>query len=127
MDKTTRITAAEHTSANKERNRVMVQKIIDILEKECEKNPDNMTNRVICNHVVELLEGQPEDVLKSIIDKNLSIDGAIAEMRKAAEKVKTGNCGVLTDSEGFAIVDKYFGLDKSAVEPQKTLSLFDMI
>ena len=32
-------------------------------------------------------------------------------MRKEAQKKKVGNCAVLTDAEGFAIVLKYCGID----------------
>lgn len=110
----------------------MKYKIIDALEKECEKNTNDMTARVVCNYVVERLDEAPEDVLKNILDKKLTIKGAVEEMRKAAKKVAVGNCGVLTDEEGFSIVSKYFGLGKvKSVEPKleerKTVSLFDIM
>lgn len=108
----------------------MIQQIIDNFEKECEKNPDDMTVRVICDHVVDKLQGASEETLKSIIDKSLTIKGAISEMRDMAQKRRTGNYAVLNEAEGFKIVDKYFGIDGSAVnteKPQKTVSLFDMI
>lgn len=108
----------------------MIQQIIDNFEKECEKNPDDMTVRVICDHVVDKLQGASEETLKNIINKPLTIEGAIGAMRDVAQKCKTGNYAVLTESEGFKIIDKYFGIDKSAAQiekPQKTVSLFDMI
>ena len=110
----------------------MKYKIIDALEKECEKNTNDMTARVVCNYVVERLDDVSEEVLKNILDKKLTINGAVEEMRKAAKKVAVCNCGVLTDEEGFGIVSKYFGLGKAeTTEPKqgerKTVSLFDIM
>lgn len=110
----------------------MKYKIIDALEKECEKNIDDMTVRVICNYVVERLDGATEDVLKNILEKKLTIKGAVEEMKKAAKKVAVGGCGVLADSEGFDIVSKYFRLGKikateAKQEERKTVSLFDIM
>ena len=110
----------------------MKYKIIDALEKECEKNTNDMTARVVCNHVVEQLDNVSEEVLKNILDKKLTIKGAVEEMRKAAKKVAVGNCGVLTDEEGFEIVNKYFGLGKAKSvetkqEERKPVSLFDIM
>ena len=108
----------------------MLQEIIDKFEKECEKNPDDMMKRVICNHVVEKLQEAPEKHLKNIIDSKLSISGAIGRMRDEARKQETGGYAVLSDEQGFAIIDKYFGLGTTAdtqSPKQKTVSLFDMI
>lgn len=106
----------------------MLQKIIDNFEKECEKNPDDMMKRIICNHVAEKLRNASEKVLKNISDGELTLSGAIDKMRDEARKQKTGNCAVLSDEQGFAIVDEYFGIDAdSQLSEQKPVSLFDMI
>ena len=108
----------------------MKYEIIEKLEKECEKNTDDMTMRVICNYVVERLENAKEDVLKNILEKKLSLAGAVDKMKEAAKKVAVGGCGVLTDEEGFEIVSKYFGLglQKEVDKPEKkTVSLFDIM
>lgn len=107
----------------------MIQQLIDNFEKECEKNPDDTVVRIICEHVMEKLQGANEDVLKNIIDKKLNIAGAIVAMRETASKRKTGSYAVLSDEEGFEIVDKYFGITgiPAAEKEQKTVSLFDMI
>ena len=107
----------------------MIQQIIDSFEKECEKSPDNMMLRMICDNVTEKLETASEDVLKNIIDKKLTIKGAIDKMRETASKRKCGNYAVLSDKEGLEIVYKYFGISRNDAAPKKpkTVSLFDII
>ena len=107
----------------------MLQKITDRLEKECEENINDRMKRVICNHVLEKLSDVPEDVLKEIADNDeMTLEGAIDRMRNAAQKKSTGNYGVLSDEEGYAIVDAYFGINCEAAEDSgETVSLFDLI
>ena len=111
----------------------MLQQIIDNFEKECEKNPDDMMKRVVCNHTVEKLKSAPEEVLKNIVDSKRSLSGAIQRMKSEAEKHKTGGYAVLSDEQGFAITDEYFGIAGEALQQpeqkpeQKPVSLFDMI
>lgn len=117
-------------SLNYEEEMIMKQKIINCLEADCEKNTNDMMKRTVCNYVVERLDGLSEDELKRIVDKKLTLSGAIEKMREAAKKIAVGGCGVLTDEEGFEIVAKYFGIKKEASEPKedkKTVSLFDLI
>lgn len=107
----------------------MLQKITDRLEKECEENINDRMKRVICNHVLEKLSDVPEDILKKIADNDeMTLEGAIDRMRNAAQKKSTGNYGVLSDEEGYAIVDAYFGINCEAAEDSdETVSLFDLI
>lgn len=104
----------------------LIQKITDNLERECEKNTSDMTCRVVCNHVAELLPFQPQAVLTKIAEGKLSIAGAVKRMRDEAKKTAVGGCGVLTDAEGFGIIDKYFGL-KPEEQKAETASIFDLI
>lgn len=63
--------------------------------------------------LVDHLNKSPKDAEKFLVaDKTIlkSLDA----MKSAAEKKKVGNCAVLTDQEGFAIVLKYFGIDGQA-------------
>ena len=107
----------------------MLQKIIDRFEKECEKNINDNVKRVICNHVVDKLQSVPEDILKEIADNDeMTLEGAIDRMRNEAQKKSTGNYGVLSDEEGYAVVDAYFGINCEAAEKtNKAVSLFDLI
>lgn len=108
----------------------MLQQIINDFEKECEKNPDDMTLRIICNHVTEKLQYANENVLKNIINNELTLNRAVKTMSDEARKRTSGNYAVLSDTEGFKIVDGYFGIENSGSsedKPSKTVSLFDMI
>jgi len=105
--------------------------VINRLEDECEKNKTNQMMRIVCNHVNEKLSNQPDNVLDKILNENLTISSAIDEMKKEAQKNAVGGCGILTDEEGFEIIDSYFGLNgsnsQSNAETKKTVSLFDLI
>lgn len=111
----------------------MLQQVIDTLEKESEKNINDMTVRRICNHVIEKAERGciGEDDINNIISKTKTIAGAITKMREAANKVAVNNCGVLTDEEGFDIVNKYFAVSeqkmKQAKKKQDVKSIFDLM
>lgn len=108
----------------------MLQKITDRLEKECEENINDRMKRVICNHVLEKLSDVPEDVLEKIAENDkLTLAGAIEKMRNAAQKNSVKGCSVLSDEEGYAIVDGYFGIDceSAAEKTNKAVSLFDLI
>ena len=107
----------------------MLQKIIDRLEKECEENINDNVKRVICNHVADKLQSVPEDILKKLADDDeLTLEGAIDRMMDEARKKCTGNYGGLSDEEGYAIVDAYFGINCEAAEDSgETVSLFDLI
>lgn len=105
--------------------------VINRMEDECEKNKTNQMMRVICNHVNEKLNNQPDNVLDEILNKKLTISAAIGKMKEEAQKNAVGGCGMLTDEEGFKIIDSYFGLNgsnsQSNAETKKTVSLFDLI
>lgn len=68
----------------------------------------------IGNFLLDLLKDNPT-VAEKILAENKTIIGSMKEMRKEAEKVKVGNCAVLTDNQGFEIVLKYYGIKKAAV------------
>lgn len=69
--------------------------------------------RAIGNFLLQHLEAHQEDASK-ILAKDKTIAGSQNEMRKEAEKHRSGSCAVLTDEEGFAMVLKYYGIDGAA-------------
>lgn len=77
------------------------------LEAEMKKN-DTYT-QVIGKFLTEFLKQRP-DVADKLLVVDKSIAGSLQAMRIEAEKRKVGNCAVLTDEEGFAIVLGYFGI-----------------
>jgi hypothetical protein len=63
--------------------------------------------KFVGDYLLGHLEQHPEDAAK-ILNKDKTIGKSLEEMRKVAEKRKVGNCAVLSDAEGFAVVLKYF-------------------
>ena len=84
-----------------------ITKINDEMEKE-----NNPYVKVIGEYLLGLIKNN-ETAAEKILDKDKSIMKSLEEMRKAAEKVKVGNMAMISDEEGFSIVLKYFGIEKS--------------
>lgn len=102
-----------------------MQTLIENFEKEAEKSG---THKIICEHVTGKIYHAAEDVIKNIKDNKLTITGAIDAMKAEAQKNQSGGCGVLSDKEGYRVVDEYFGFTKESAETvQKPVSLFDIM
>ena len=87
----------------------MMNNAIAKIKSEMDQNKNTPYIQVIGNFLLQHLEKNPQAAAKiNAVGKTIS--GSMAEMRKAAEKKKVGNCAVLTDQEGFDIVFKYFGI-----------------
>lgn len=100
--------------AKKQEALKMVEQAIDKLEKEMTVNRVHPYLLAIGNFLVDYVKANPSTAEK-ILAENKTIIGSMKEMRKEAEKVKVGNCAVLTDDQGFEIVLKYYGIKKAAV------------
>lgn len=83
---------------------------------EMQKSPDDRVLEAIGHYLIDrITDAEAEKV------KNKTLAGAVAEMRREAQKVARGGVGVLTDEEGFAIVRRYFGMrDDASAEDQRT-------
>ena len=91
----------------------MQTKAIEKLRSEMTQNTANSYIQVVGGFLLQHLESNPQDAEKILVaDKTIS--KSLEEMRKAAEKKRFGNCAVLTDPEGFAVVLKYFGIEADA-------------
>lgn len=86
---------------------------LEKLDNEIEKEK-NTVIQVIGNFMVQHITDYPEEA-ELILAEGKSLKGAYEAMRKAAEKVKVGNCAVLSDDEGFRIVKEYFGIGNEPV------------
>lgn len=84
----------------------------------------------IHEHIEPMLYNADEDTLKAIADKKKTIAGAVSAMRDEAQKRrgKGENCVVLTDDEGFAICEKYFGVSAEKIKKSQSnvMSIFDL-
>lgn len=92
----------------------MLQNAISKLRSEMDKNANNSYIQVVGGFLLQHLEANPESAEK-IMAQDKTIGKSLDKMRKVAEKKKVGNCAVLTDAEGFAVVLKYFGIEVAPV------------
>jgi len=79
------------------------------LKNEIEQSKNNPYVQVVGSFLLSHLESNHQDAEK-IMTADKTITKSLDEMQKAAAKKKVGNCAVLTDQEGFAVVLQYFGI-----------------
>ena len=91
----------------------MLEQAIKKLETEIEQNNNNSYIRVVGDYLLQHLIANPNSAEK-IMAEGKTVAKSLDEMRKAAEKKKVGNCAVLTDQEGFAVVLKYYGIEAAS-------------
>ncbi|KUO75546.1 MAG: hypothetical protein APF81_27395 [Desulfosporosinus sp. BRH_c37] len=91
----------------------MQAKAIEKIQSEMTKDTANSYVQVVGGFLLQHLRQNPQDAEK-ILTADKTIGKSLGEMRKAAEKKKVGNCAVLTDPEGFAVVLNYFGVNSAA-------------
>jgi hypothetical protein len=91
----------------------MIKDAINKINSEISQNKNNPYFQVVGEFLLQHLNACPESAEK-ILTEGKTIGKSLDEMRKAAEKKKVGNCAVLTDQEGFAIVFKYYDINENA-------------
>lgn len=65
---------------------------------------------VIGEHLTQQLEMRP-DIAGRLLEKDKSLSGAYRELEKAARaRAKSSGCVVISDREGFAMAEKYYGI-----------------
>jgi PcfK-like protein len=89
------------------------------LNDEMTSNKNNPYVQVVGNFLLQKLKNNP-DAAEKILEKDKSILKSLDAMRKEAEKVKVGNCAVLTDEQGFSIVLDYFEIKGRPTNKSKT-------
>ena len=96
-----------------------IKKIKDEMEKE-----NNPYVKVIGKYLLGVLKDN-ESAAEKILTEDKTIMKSLKEMEKAAQKVKVGNIGILTDEEGYAIVLKYFDITKEINESINNENVID--
>lgn len=91
----------------------MLAKALEKIRLEMAQNATNTYIQVVGGFLLQHLEQSPQDAEKILVTDK-TIGKSLEEMRKEASKKKVGNCAVLTDQEGFAVVLKYFGIESTA-------------
>lgn len=95
----------------------MLEQAIAKIKGEMEQNSSNPYIQVVGNFLAGHITENPGDA-ERILAEDKTISKSLSAMRSEAEKKKVGNCAVLTDAEGFAVVLKYFGIETAPVIPQ---------
>jgi hypothetical protein len=93
----------------------MLNKAISKLRTEIDQNKNNPYIQVVGEYLMKYLEKDP-GAAEKILHSGKTIEKSLDEMKKVAEKKKTGNYSVLTPQEGFDIVMKYFGIKVVSTE-----------
>lgn len=108
----------------------MINKALEKLEAELQKNIDNRTMIIIGDYVKEQIEKSEKNAEK-FLDEKKSLSGAIDKMKSEAKKAAVGGVGCITDSEGFEIVHTYFGFventDNSSGASSVNVDLLDLL
>lgn len=82
-----------------------------------EQGGNNPYIQVVGNFLLQHLDAHPA-AAEQILNPDKTIIKSLDEMRSEAEKKRSGNCAILTDAEGFAIVLKYFNIEGENVLPE---------
>lgn len=98
----------------------MPKNAIAKIQTEMNQNANNHYIQAVGGHLLQHLEANPESAEKILV-QDKTIGKSLDAMRKAAEAKKVGNCAVLTDQEGFAVVLKYFGIETDGKTVSSTL------
>lgn len=101
----------------------MLENAIKKIKNEMEKE-NNPYVKVIGEYLLQVLKDN-ESAAKKVLEKDKTIMKSLKEMEKAAQKVKVGNVGILTDEEGYAIVLKYFDITKEINESINNENVID--
>lgn len=96
----------------------MLEKAIEKLKSEMDENKNNSYVQVVGNFLVQHITENPDEAEK-ILTNDKTVLKSLGEMRKVAEKRKTGNFACIDPQEGFSIVMKYFGIKTDYVEVAK--------
>ncbi|MFB5192774.1 Cas9 inhibitor AcrIIA9 family protein [Alicyclobacillus fastidiosus] len=75
-------------------------------------NNNNSYVQAVGIFLLQRLEEHPE-FAENVLAPGKTILKSLDAMRKVAEKKKVGNCAVLTDAEGFAVILDYFKTPES--------------
>ena len=103
----------------------MINKAITKINDEMKKE-NNPYVKLIGEYLLEVIKNN-ETAAEKILDKDKSIMKSFDEMRKVAEKVKVGNMAMISDEEGFSIVLKYFGIEKSGPKASAYIKAADVM
>ena len=88
----------------------MERQVIQKLQAEMDQHSANPYVQAVGTMMQQCNLEISNEALEDILSGKKTLLSSLEAMRKEAEKKKVGNCAVLTDAEGFAIVRMYFGI-----------------
>lgn len=88
----------------------MLEQALEKIRTEMETARDQTPIQVVGEFLIQHLTAHPECAEK-ILAEDKTIVKSLDAMREEARKRSKGNYAVLTDTEGFSIVLRYFGID----------------
>ena len=86
----------------------MIDKAIEKINTEMQKNPNDAYIEIIGHYVIDRCSD--EITARKVMADDKSLDGAMKAVVKRAEKARNGNTAVLLPKDVFGAVDKYFGI-----------------
>lgn len=105
----------------------VIEQAIEKIKEEMRKDSNPYMN-LIGNYVIKNIEVNKPSAEK-IVAGSKTISGSLEEMKKEARKVQKNGVGILTDEEGFSIVDKYFefeGVQSSVDDVQAKAKVIEL-
>jgi hypothetical protein len=95
----------------------MLQQALQRLTQEIGDNGKDDYVRFVGAELMKYVRENP-DRADLFLAEGKTISGSLSELRKAAEKKKTGNSAVIAPDEGMAIILEYFGVPRQPVVPE---------
>lgn len=113
---------------------MLIQKAINKLEFECEKDINRDELVTMANYIRDTMGDDPR-IAELIIDSNKSLEGAFKACQNYAKKKASSRKGYyMSDAVMHEVVDEYFGFNKilegkttESTDGKKILSLADLI
>lgn len=87
----------------------MIDKVRDKFNAEQGKTGNDIT-RIIWDRLQRNLHKLSDEELNGLLDKKITLAGAVDKMIAEAKQHKVGTCAVLSDAHGFRICDEYMGI-----------------
>lgn len=97
----------------------MIEKAIEKINAEMQKNPDDQYTEIIGHYVIDRCGD--ETVANLVLKDGKTLEGAMKAVVTAASKAKHGNVAVMTPDRVFGEIDRYFGLTTDARAQQRAM------
>ncbi|MDD4390298.1 MAG: Cas9 inhibitor AcrIIA9 family protein [Eubacteriales bacterium] len=87
----------------------IINKAIAHITEEMMKDPNDMAIVAIEEHLTSICT--TEAVAVALLTEGKTLKGALGAIQEVARKRQKNGCGCVSGDEGFAIAEKYYGID----------------